>query len=137
MSGINYVELKAELLAGHSVTGAYSVDDATAAAEISAPNISKVKGVMTGAEMFAATVPADFAGLTAAKKSEWLSFCGIENHNPENNGTAHLFVQYIFGTSDTLTALAIARRDLISRVAEMGFGRNELTADHIAHARSV
>ena len=58
----DYAALQAELLAGHPVTGAYSVDDATAADELNALNISGEIGPEVILEYF------------------------IENQHRENNG---------------------------------------------------
>ena len=136
---MDYTALAAELTAGHPVTGAYSVDAATAAGELNAVNISEVRSFMTGSEIFALTDSTEFGGLTDAKRSLWVSFCGIDRHSPENNGTAHKFVVYIFGDpSDTLSNLASARTTLVSRVSQISgtidYG-GEVTISHVQTAR--
>lgn len=115
--------LAAEFTAGHPVTGAYNVDAKLAAAEINALNISVIKESMSGSEMLALTDATEFGGLTDSKKSEWLSFCGVDSHSPVNNGVAHKFVEYIFGgTSTTETNLAAGRNENVSRSSQLGFG---------------
>jgi len=131
---IDYAALAAELTAGHPVSGAYNADAQLAADQINALDIDLIKNSISGADMWAATDPVEFAGLTAAKKSEWLAFCGITDHSPENNGLAHKFIEYIFGgTSATETALAQVRKSTVSRGSQLGL--KELKSTHIQVAR--
>ena len=64
---MDYQALKAELDAGHPDTGAYSVDAATAAAELNAVDRTLPRSSMNGDEIFAATDNAEFVGLTDHK----------------------------------------------------------------------
>jgi len=138
---MDYLALKDELTNGHPVTGAYDADDALAAGEINALNITSIKASLSGSEMWANTDPTEFNTLTDGKKLEWLSFCAIENHNPENNGLAHKFVEYVFGaSSDTETALASTRTETTSRAQEIaGTIRYSkiLESHHITTARAL
>lgn len=84
-------------------------------------NISAIKSRMSGSDIFLQTDPTEYSGLADSKKSEWLAFCGIDSHNPKNNGVAHLFVAYVFGNgSITLANLATERTYLVSRATELG-----------------
>jgi hypothetical protein len=118
------VDLKAELDANaHPITGAYDADAQTAAAQLNAENLTRIRDTMSGSELWANTVATEYAALTDAQKSQWLAFCAIESHNTEVGGLAQLFVVGIFGgASDTVAALAAARTENISRADEIGVG---------------
>ncbi len=137
---MNYEALKAELDAGHPTTGAYDADAATAAGQLNALNRTRIVSSMSGSDMWANTVPAEFNALEAAKRLEWLSFCAITGHNPENNGLAHKFVEYIFGASSTTESnLGTARSESISRAVEVvaiNYSR-PITKSHVAYARTL
>ena len=127
-------KLKTELAAGHPDTGAYDADAQIAADQLNAVNRSINRASMSGDEMFSHTDTTDFAGLTAAKQSNWLAFCGRDSIDPW--GAANVaFVQWIFGAgAATLTALAGARTTDVSRAVEVGIGF--VHAGHVAEARA-
>lgn len=114
--------LAAELTAGHPDTGAYNADDATAAGQLNAVNRTKIKASMSGDEIFGATDGTEFGALTDLKKQIWMSFCGRETVDPQGSANVAL-VNWVYGAgSDTLTALAAARSDNVSRAVELGLG---------------
>lgn len=113
--------LAAELATGHPDTGAYSADDATAAAELNAVNRGLPKNSLTGDELFTATVAADFAGLSDAQRLLWVGWCNTDR-DPFNAANV-AFVTYIFGDgSDTLAALGALRDRPVSRAVELWLG---------------
>lgn len=115
-------DLKAELLAGHPVTGAYSLDNEVAAGQINALNRTRNVSSLSGDRVFQATDTQEFGGLTEQKRLLWLSFCGRESIDPF--GSANVaFVQFIFGAGATLSALTAMRTEVVSRAQELGFGR--------------
>ena len=130
---MNYDILKTEL----SSDAAYdAMTDQQAADSLNTVDISTIKDSMEGATMFLDTDPTEYAALTAAKKSEWLSFCGIASHDPANNGVAHLFVSYCFGGgSVTLSNLAASRTELVSRAGQLGLPT--ITVSHVNYARTL
>ena len=132
---MDYIALAAELLSEHPVSGAYKADAQLAANQINALDVPRVKASMSGSEMFLNTDAGEFAVLTTAKKSEWLSFCGIGGHDPANNGVAHQFVDYIFGAGATLIALAAARMETVSQGQAIGVGK--VNAGHVIDARAI
>lgn len=133
---MDYQALKTELDATHPVTGAYDADDVIAAGQINAENITRIKARMSGREIFENTNAAEYAALTDAKKSEWISFCGIDEHDPKSGGPAQEFVTYVFGGgSTTVSNLNTARDESISRATELGFG-TVLVGD-VQYARSL
>lgn len=124
MNKVQMALLAAELTTStHPTTTTYNADAALAAAELNDKNISQIRSSMTGAEMWENTVASEYAALTEAEKSQWLSFCAISDHNPEVGGLAQLFVVDIFGGgSTTVSNLAAARQELISKADELGLG---------------
>ncbi len=135
-----YTDLAAELLAGHPVTGAYSADPQTAANELNAENIPAVRETMTGSELWAQTDTDQLASLTAERRSEWLSFCGIDEHDTTADGVAQKFGVSVFSGA-TVNAgategnIGAARSYNRSRGEIIGFGR--VRAGDVEYARSL
>lgn len=131
---MDYAALKAELLAGHPVTGAYDADDTVAAGQLNALNRTRVRGSMSGDDLFQQTDSTEFAALTDAKKQLWLAFCGRDSVNP--SGANVVFVQWVFGGgSATVTALNAARQEAISRATELGLP--VIREGHVQQARAM
>ena len=119
---MDYIALKAELDAGHPDTGAYNLDDATAAAELNAVNRTIPRASMNGDEIFSATDNAEFIGLTDHKRQLWVSFTSKDIINAYD-ATNIDFLDYIFGAgSTTKTTLAGLRTEPASRAVEIGLG---------------
>ncbi len=134
MNDAQMVLLVAELTTStHPTTSSYDADSQLAADELNAENITQVRASMSGSEMWENTDPTEFAGLTDIAQQKWIAFCAIESHDPKNNGLAHQFVNYIFGTGDTLTALAGARNESVSQASLLGLGT--VTGTLVAQAR--
>ncbi|RLA03863.1 MAG: hypothetical protein DRQ47_04400, partial [Gammaproteobacteria bacterium] len=76
---IDYTALKAELDAGHPVTGAYNADDQAAADELNLENI-EVDKLTTPQEAADATNGVEFNSieLTDAQRQMWISVLGWE-----------------------------------------------------------
>jgi len=127
--------LKTELDAGHPVTGVYDPVDAIAADQLNAVNRTRVKTSMTGDAIFAATDATEFAGVSEHKRIVWLALCGRAENDPP--GAANIaLVNWIFGSSsETLDALAAARKEDISRAVELGFGH--VQAGDVQQARAL
>ncbi len=125
--------LKTELIAGHPDTGAYDSDDALAAAELNAVNRTRNRTSMSGREVAAEILNADYDSLTADKKSQVLALVASEDIDPF--GFAANVVKDVFGSgSDTVTALAAARVEDVSRAVEIGLGT--IKAGHVEEART-
>lgn len=115
--------LKAELLAGHPETGAYSLDNATAAVEINVVNRTLPIPSLSGDAVFAATDGVEFIAQTEHKQALWMSLCGRSEIDPF--GTSNIaLLQHVFGGgSTTQTNLQNLRNRAVSRAGELGFGR--------------
>lgn len=77
---------------------------------------------MTGAVVFSYTDSTEFAGLSDAKKAQWLAFCAVESIDPHNAAVVAI-VTDIVGNGPTRSALAAARTIQVSRAKELGLGR--------------
>jgi hypothetical protein len=76
---------------------------------------------MSGSEIWTATDPTEYNALTDAEKQQWLSFCGIESHDPFGNSAQ--FVTDLFGGgSTTVTTLQGMRVENVSRAVEEEIG---------------
>lgn len=118
---MNYLELKTELDAGHPDTGAYDANNLLAADQLNTANRTVDRSVLTGDDLFTATVAAEFAALTDHKQAVWISFCS-KDINPFASANV-AFVQWVFGAgSATVTALAVIRTETKSRAFELDFG---------------
>jgi len=131
---MDYVALKAELAAGHPVTGTYSLDSTVAAVQLNEVNRTKNRASVSGDEMFSATDSVEFAGLSAENRLLWVSFCGRSRIDPFSEANVG-FVVWIFGNNDTTAALNVLRRRDVSRAEELGFRRT--TPGAVEYARTL
>ena len=118
---MDYVALKAELVAGHPVTGAYSADNAAAAGQLNVVNRTRPKATMTGSEILQAINKTEFTALTVVNKQLVWDLLHLGTLNPFGVEAA-LFVDAFGGGSATIAALAAARVDAVSRAEELGLG---------------
>jgi hypothetical protein len=126
--------------------GYAGMTDQQAADSLNTRNRTRNKARMTGAEIFENTNPAEFNALpegadqagkaTRNKKSEWLSFCGIEGVDPF--GPAVQFVINVFGSgSVTVSNLSAARVETVSRAVELGIAPVPVKPGHVQEARNA
>jgi len=113
--------LKAELIAGHPITGPYNADDNIAADELNAVNRTQNRVIMTGSEVFNAVVKAEFNALSAADQQLVWNILHLGELNPFGL-ESDIFID-IFGVgSATIAALQTLRKENVSRAVELGFG---------------
>jgi hypothetical protein len=119
---MNYSELKAELDAGHPVTGAYNADDALAADELNAENRTITVESVSGSAILNATNDTEYLALADAEKTRWLGVCGADSIDI-SNGVAKAEEADLFGPGTTTRAnLAALKVPTVSRAMELGFG---------------
>jgi hypothetical protein len=76
---------------------------------------------MTGQEVWETTAYSDFSGKSDGEKAQWLALTANATLDPYGNSVE--LAKSIFGAgSETITALANARIESISRVEELGLG---------------
>ena len=114
--------LKAELSAGHPDTGAYSATDSIASTEINTVNRTRNRTSMTGSEVINQIDSTEWNALTDAQKQEVWDVVHLGDINPFGV-EATLLINVFGGGSATITALAAARKDDVSRADELGLGR--------------
>jgi len=137
---IDYTALKAELDAGHPVTDAYDADDQAAADQLNLANI-EVDKLTTGQEAADATDGNEFnhASISDAQRQIWIGVLGWDTINLH----AGIGLETATGmwnqgnTPNTKAALIATRTEMVSRTSQLGFGKNELTSDHVAYARAL
>jgi hypothetical protein len=128
---MDYAILHDELTLDPLARGYAGMTHVEAAADLNTVYRTRNRTAMSGSEIFENTDPAEFAALpegadvagkaTRNKKMEWLSFCGIDSVDPF--GPAAQFVINVFGSgSTTVSNLAVARVETISRAEELGLG---------------
>ena len=136
---IDYVALKAELDAGHPVTGAYDANDQLAADQLNAVNIEEEK-LTTSREAQDATDADEFNALAAvADQSLWVNALAWDTMDL-NRGIGLATAQGIWaGAAGTITrpALIATRTQPVNRTSQLNFGRTELSDSQVAHARTL
>ena len=130
--------LKAELDAGHPVTGAYDANDFIATGQCNAVNIVRDRKSMTGREVREATNPAEYNVLSADQQSNWIAFTQPTNVlNPKTGGIDEAIAIGIFGGgSATITALAVARSETVSQMEILGLGTS-IKEGSVQNARAL
>ena len=117
---LDYAALTAELAGGHPVTGAYDADAATAAGQLNALNIDQNRSSMTGSEILNNVDATEWGALTADEQQTVWDIVHLGTVNPFGV-EATLMTNVFGGGSNTITALAAARKTQISRAAALGF----------------
>ena len=79
---------------------------------------------MSGSEVLQSVVPSEYNALTAEKKDQFWGLVGIGVLDPWGK-EADVMIDIFGAGSATITALAVARIQLVSRAVELGFGRVE------------
>lgn len=119
---MNLSALKAELLAGHPVTGAYSDDHAEALAQLQAENIEQDVETITGQDLFEAVLPAEYFTLNTEQKALFGDIIGMGTIRVNGTNTkAALLAMFGVGTA-TRDNLAALQKRMISRETELGLG---------------
>ncbi len=130
---MDLVALKAELDAGHPVTGAYDVDDAVAADQLNVVNRTVNIESVTGQQIFEAVVPAHYIALDADKKQLFGVIVGMGTILVNGTNTKLALTTMFSGATATLSALAALQTEQLSRAAELGLGF--VAPGHVENAR--
>ena len=130
-----YDKLIPELRYDPANIGYSTMTDQQALDALKAATVERIRSSMSGQELFVNTVPAEFSVLTAHKQILWISFCSGGSIDPGHVVTVD-FVKWIFGTaSATVTALAAARMETVSRMVYLELG--EVQIGNITGARQL
>lgn len=129
---MDYAALTAELTAGHPGTGAYDADAATAAGQLNALNRDRNRETMTGSEVLNNIDETEWLAKTDVQRQQVWDIVHLGTLNPFGI-EATLMTTIFGGGSTTITALAAARKDSISRADELGLPT--VTLSHVQVAR--
>jgi hypothetical protein len=121
---VDYVALKAELLAGHPVTGAYDVDDALAADQLNAVNRTTTVAKLTASELFEAIEDTDWDARTADQREKIKTILGLGDSINIAPGTKArtMMTSALSGATASLANLGALESPAASRAQELGFG---------------
>ncbi len=125
--------LKSELVSDPLARGYAGMTDEEAATDLNTVYRTQNRASMSGSEIWAATDPSEYNALVAADKPDWLSFCGIESHDPFGN-SAQFVTDMFGGGSTTIITLQDVRVDDVSRAVELEIGF--VKPGNVAEARS-
>lgn len=130
----NIQAIKAELTAGHPVTGAYSSDAVLAAAQLHVKNIDRNVVSVTGQDIFEATTAADFGALSAGQKAMFFAIIGMGTILVNGTNTKKALLEMFGVGTETRANLAALQVEKISRVTDLELGL--VNAFHIQQARA-
>ena len=130
-----YTALIAELRDDPAGIGYAAMSDQQALDTLKAATVERIRSSMSGNELFVATVPAEFGAMTVERRQLWIAFCSGSTIDP-SHATVVEFVKWIFGAeSQTVAALAEARKEQIPRVVHLGIA--EVQIGNVTSAREI
>jgi hypothetical protein len=121
---VNYVAIKAELDAGHPVTGAYNADSTLATAEMNALNIVRDRPIIPAAEILEHIIanPSEWNAMTSSEQTMTSMILDLNPEVPTESGTpARTALIAILGAS-TGAAIGAAIPETVSQATALGFG---------------
>jgi hypothetical protein len=119
---MDYGKLSAELTEDPLVRGYSGMNDAAASADLNTVYREKNKTSMTGSEVLNAIDQTEYNALADANKVLVWNLMALGTLNPFGM-ESDLLVGAFGGGSATITALAAARKESISRAVELGLGQ--------------
>ena len=131
---MDYVALKAEIVGDPLARGYAAMTDQQVADSLNAKTRSVDREELAAWQVIEATVPADWATLTATEKDRYRTFISAGTLNPRGANTRAAFQAMFLGTV-TMTNLLALLSEQVSRALELGLGL--VYAEHVAAARSV
>ena len=130
---MDYVALKAELTDDPLTRGYSGMTDEEAATDLNTVYREKNRTSMSGSEVLNAVNATQWAELTDAQRQTVWNVVHLGTINPFGVEATLLIGVFGAGTA-TITALAAARLDSMSRAAELGLG--SVFAGHVHDARA-
>ena len=129
----NYKALTIEIQDDPLVIGYSAMGNQALADNLNALTRNQDKAIMAATEVFNAVAAAEWNALGASDKVRIWDVLHMGEINPFGL-EATVFTNVFGAGSDTIIALAAARKEAISRAIEIGFGR-DVTIDDVAAAR--
>lgn len=119
---MNYAALKAEIDSDPLPRGYSGMTDLQTAADLMTAYRSRDRKRMSGSEIAKSVIASEWTGLSDVEQQKVLALMGVESLDPF--GFAKDVLVNSFGAgSGTITALAIARVETVTRANELGLGR--------------
>lgn len=114
---------------GHPVTGPYSLDDTTCAAELNVVNRNKKRDFVEGSEIWNNTDDAEYTALLVADpvvgkedQNQWSLMCGILEIDTGSGAAKSLEARIFGGGTQTRANLAALQNPPASRAVEVDLG---------------
>lgn len=115
---MDYQVLNTELTTDPLSRGYAGMTDEQAAADLNTVYRQRNRTTMTGSELWENTDSTELDALTDTQRSQWISFCGIDSHDPFGM-SASFGVSIFGGGSQTASNIGAARVESISRATEL------------------
>lgn len=128
---MNIDKLRAHLLLDPDTRDFAGMTAAQVAADLKTPTKERNRALMSGIEVQAEIVDAEYDALTDGQKAQLLALTSAEFLNPF--GFAANVIKDLFNGSQTLTNLAAARTETVS--AEEFYALGNVKAGHVEEAR--
>ncbi len=134
---MDYTKLKAELDVDPENRNYSGMTNAQVAADLATSYRTRQLETLTSAEVYEAIVPSEFQALSDEQKAYVRDIIGLGSDIQAGAGAqARTVLIGAFGAgSATITALAAALLESITRASELGFG--SVREGHVAYARSA
>lgn len=126
--------LRAELLTDPLARGYSAMTDAQVVTSLNVANRSVARDTIPAHEVVEATVPAEWAALSAQEKQRYAILTGAGDVNVKGPNTRASFLAMFGAGTATRTALAALQTKTVTRGAELGL--NTVTALDVSRARA-
>lgn len=136
MSAAFYAALKAELATDPASIGYSGMTAAQAADALNAAVVTVNRTVIPSYEIINATVPSEWAALSAAEKQRYQTLTGAGQVDASNTNVQASFMAMFAAGTGTRTALVALLTQSVSRVQSI-LGVAAVTAADVTHARSI
>lgn len=117
---MDFVVLHNELTNDPLDRGYAGMTDQQAADSLNAVNRSRERGVVPSYEIIDATVPAEWAALSAAEKQRYQTLTGAGQVNVRSGNARAAFMAMFGAGTQTRTNLAALQNEQVSRATELG-----------------
>ena len=115
---MDFASLKIEVDTDPLGRGYSGMSDSEVTTSLNTVDRQRNRELMSGVEIASAIVESEYVGLTAAQKDRLVGFTNLEGVDPFGFGVV-VFKDVFGGGSGTISALAAARVETVSRAAEL------------------
>lgn len=130
---MDFVILRNELINDPLGRGYAGMTDQQAADSLNVDNRSRERGVVPSYQIIDATVPAEWAALSAAEKQRYQTLTGAGQVNVRSGNARAAFMAMFGAGTQTRSNLSALQNEQISRAAELGL--EHVYPGHVGIAR--